>query len=409
MAKKRDMEGNRLHHFELSDTNRTVRWVLIIILLAVAAVSITIGLLSVLQTPAGWQTVSGNSSALNCGNEFVLQYNYGAGEESPTVESKTLEPLYGKAIEDAWKLFFNEAGATDLKGLYEINQHPNEQTAVDSGLYAALEQMVEGGSRALYLAPIYAEYDILFRSENDTTAQEYDPAQNADQKAYTQLLADFANDPESISLVLNSDSMVTLRVSQEYLDFAKTNEIRYLVDFGWLRNALIADYIASVLSDNGFTNGYIASADGFTRNLDQNGNSYSLNLFNRFDDGIDLAAVMDYSAPKSLVSLRNYPMSGLDTGRYYSFSDGRIVTSMIDPADGQSKSALHNLVSYSESLSCGQLALRLMPVFVADTFSEDALNGLTQQGIYSVWFEGREICHNQPDLKQSPNDPYYLK
>ena len=118
---------------------------------------------------------------------------------------------------------------------------------------------------------------------------------------------------------------------------------------------------------------------------------------------------MDYSAPKSLVSLRNYPMSGLDTGRYYSFSDGRIVTSMIDPADGQSKSALHNLVSYSESLSCGQLALRVMPVFVADTFSEDALNALTQQGIYSVWFEGREICHNQPDLKLSPNDPYYLK
>jgi hypothetical protein len=222
MAKKRDLEGRRLHHFELSDTNRTVRWVLIIILLAVAAVSITIGLLHVLQTPAGWQTVKGNSTALNCGDSFTFHYNYGAGDQSPTTESKALEPLYGKIVEDAWKIFYPEAGKTDVNGIYELNQHPNEQIAVDPGLYAALVQMVESGSRALYLAPVYTEYDILLRSENDSAAQAYDPARNADQKAYVQLLADFAGDPESVSLALNGDNKVTLQVSQEYLDFAKT-------------------------------------------------------------------------------------------------------------------------------------------------------------------------------------------
>ena len=108
MKKKRDLEGNRLHHFELSDTNRTVRWVLIIILLAVAAVSLTVGLLSVLRTPAGWQTVKGNATGLNCGDEFVLQYEFGAGEKSATEEKKALDSLYGKTVEDAWKLFFRQ-------------------------------------------------------------------------------------------------------------------------------------------------------------------------------------------------------------------------------------------------------------------------------------------------------------
>lgn len=407
MKKKRDLEGNRLHHFELSDKNRTVRWVLIIILLAVATVSLTVGLLSALQTPAGWQTVKGSSTGLNCGGEFVLQYEYGAGENSATAESKALEPLYGKAVEDAWKLFFNEAGATDLAGLYAINQHPNEAVTVDSGLYPALEQMVSSGSRALYLAPVYAEYDRIFYSDSESIAREYDPEQNDDQRAYVQTLADFAQDPQAVQLVLLGSNRVMLQVSQEYLTFVKENEIRFLLDFGWLRNAFIADYIASVLTENGFTNGHISSIDGFTRNLDQRGNSYSLNLFNRYEDGIDLAAVMDYTAPQSLVVMRNYPMYALESKRYYSFSDGRIVTAMIDPVDGQSKTATNNLVSYSAKSSCGQLALSVMPVYVADAFSENALNALTEQGIYSVWFNGKQLMHNQNDLKLTVNDPYY--
>ena len=320
-----------------------------------------------------------------------------------------LEQLYGKTVEDAWKLFFNEAGATDLAGIYAVNQHPNEEIEVDGGLYLALEQMVTSGSRALYLAPVYAEYDRVFYSESESFARDNDPGQNDDQRAYVQTLAEFATDPQAVQLVLSANNKVMLQVSQEYLAFAEENEVKYLVDFGWLRNAFIADYIASALTDNGFTNGYIASVDGFTRNLDQRGNGYSLNLFNRRGDGIDLAAVMEYSSPQSLVFLRSYPMSNLDAHRYYSFADGRIVTSMIDPADGQSKTATDNLVSYSAKLGCGQLALSVMPVYVADAFSEVALNALTEQGIYSVWFSGGQIMYNQQDLAFTVYDPYRAK
>ena len=409
MKKKRDFEGNRLHHFELSDKNRTVRWVLIVILLVIAALALTAGLTSALQTPAGWHTVEGNSVELNCGGDFVLRYEYGAGKDSATAESKALELLYGRTVEDAWNLFFNEAGSSDLAGIFAINQHPNEEITIDGGLYRALEQIVGSGSRALYLAPVYAEYDRVFYSESDGAAREFDPGQNAQQREYVQLLADYANDPQAIQIVLRADNKVMLQVSEEYLAFTEENEVQNLVDFGWLRNAFIADYIASKLTDNGFTNGYIASVDGFTRNLDSRENSYSLNVFNKNGESVELAAVMDYSSPKSLVFLRGYPMYDQEYLRYYVFADGRIVTAMIDPADGQSKAATDNLVAYSEDLGCGQLALSVMPVYVADTLAEEALNALAEQGIYSVWFRGKQLMHSQKDLKIAVNPPYYTK
>ena len=406
MAHKRDFEGNRLHHFELSGANRTVRWVLIILLLAIAAVALTIGLMSALQTPAGWQIVEGNTTGLNCGEEFQLRYEFGAEGKNATAENKQLQQLYGKALEDAWKIFFNEAGKTDLSGIHAINCSSNQIVTVDPGLYKALEQVAQSGSRALFLAPVYAVYDGVFYSGNDADAAEFDPALDDEQRSYVLLLANYANDPEQIDLQLLGENKVCLAVSEEYLAFARAQEIANFIDFGWLRNAFIVDYIADLMMEAGLTNGFIASADGFTRNLDCRDNVYQQNLFNFGQEGIDWAGVMDYSGPKSLVFLRSYPMYDESFHRYYCYEDGRIVTAMIDPADGQSKASLPNLVSYSETASCGQLALAVMPVFVADDFAVEGLNALTSRDIYSIWFQGKQLHFNQPDLSVALEEPY---
>ena len=406
MANKRDFEGKRLHHFELSGANRTVRWVLIVILLVIAAVALSAGLMSALQTNAGWQTVEGNTTGLHCGDEFQLRYEFGASEKSATAEYKQLQQLYGKALEDAWKLFYNEAGETDLNGIHAINRNPNREITVDEGLYQALAQVAQSGSRALYLAPVYAVYDGVFYSETDGDAAQYDPGLDDEQRSYVQALADRAMDPDMIELRLLGENRVLLQVSEDYLAFAREQEITNLVDFGWLRNAFIADYLADQLTENGLTNGFIASADGFTRNLDRRGNTYVLNLFNLGEAGIDRAGTMEYSGPMSLVFLRAYPMYDQAFHRYYCYEDGRIVTAMIDLADGQSKAALPNLVSYSGDLGCGQLALAMMPIFVADDFDETGLQDLVAQNIYSIWFRGHQLQANQPDLTVTLEEPY---
>lgn len=405
MAKKRDIEGNRLHHFELSEKNRTVRWVLIIILLAVAAVAVIIGLMSALQTPTGWHTVEPSSTKLNCSDEFLLQYEYGAGEQSATAESKALELLYGNAVETAWLLFYNEAGASELTGLYALNQHPNEEITVDGALYTALAQVKENGTRALYLAPVYAAYDRVFHSADAIIAEDNDPTQNPELRDYVFRLAGFANDPESVELELNSENRVTLRVSEEYLAFAKENELEFFLDFGWLRNAFVIDYMAQTLEDNGFTNGYFISVDGFTRNLDRRDTAYSFNLF----DGGKTAGVMEYRGATSIAFLRSYPMYEEDAARYYTFADGRTVTALIDPGDGQSKTSADQLVSYSKEVGCGELALSMLPLYVADDFDESLINELTEKEVYSIWFEGKELHHNQKDLSVTVDAAYTAK
>lgn len=403
MAKKRDIEGNRLHHFELSDKNRTVRWVLIAVLLVVGAVALSMGLLSALETPAGWQKVEGPSAGLNCSHEFTLMYDLGAGETSATEESKALKVLYARATENAWKLFYNEAGQTDMTGLYALNKQPNTQLQVDKYLYIALKQLQENGSRALYLAPVYAAYDRVFYSVDETIAKDNDPTTDPYTRDYVAKLASFANDPETIQLELHPDNKVTLRVSDEYLAFAKEQELEFLLDFGWLRNAFIIDYLATILTDNGFTNGYFSSVDGFARNLDQRDTAYSYNLFDRGK----AVAVMEYRGAASIAFLRSYPVYEEDYGRYYTFTDGRTITALIDPGDGQSKTAADQLVSYSKELGCAELALSMLPLYVAEDFSEELLNELTAQSIYSVWFAGSLMRYNQQGLPITLQDTAY--
>lgn len=403
MARKRDIEGKRLHHFELSGGNRTVRWILIGVLLVVGAVALSFGLLKALETPAGWQKVDGPSAGLSCSHEFTFMYEFGAGERSATDERKALQPLYAEACVNAWKLFYNEAGQTDLTGLYALNQQPNTRVQVDRHLYAVLEQLEENGTRAIYLAPVYAAYNNLFYSDDEAMALQNDPTTDPDTRAYVAKLASFACDPETLQLQLHGNQQVTLHVSPEYLTFAKENEIACYLDLGWLRNAFIIDYISRKLVDNGFTNGYLTSVDGFVRNLDQRATGYSYHLF---DKG-KAVAVMNYPGAASIAFLRSYPAYQEDYGRFYTFSDGRVVTSLIDPGDGQSKAATDQMVTYSREKGCAELALAMLPVYVTEDLDELLLGELTQQGIYSLWFAGTQLRYNLPDLQLQLHDESY--
>lgn len=407
MAKKRNIEGQRLYHFELSDKNRTVRWVLIIVFLIIAAVAIVAGLMSALQTPAGWQAIKASSTQLDCSDQFVFQYDLGSGTQSATQENKELSLLYGQLCQKAWQLFYHEAGQTDVNGLWQINRYPNEEVTVDPALYRAFAVLEESGSRVLYLGPVYAAYDQVFYSTDEFTAADNDPSQDPETRAYVATLAAFANDPEAVNLKLMGENRVVLQVNQTYLSYLQENQVERLLDFGWVRNAAIADYMATALQESGYTNGYIASIDGFTRNLDSRGTGFDFNLFNKSDDAVDLAAVMHYSGPMSIISLRSYPMYQEDSERYYCYADGRTVTAMIDPFDGQSKSAVDNLVAYASDRSCLSLAASMMPLFIADTFRQESVLALEQIGIYSIWFEGKQLQHNQSDIALTIKDTRY--
>ena len=97
-----------------------------------------------------------------------------------------------------------------------------------------------------------------------------------------------------------------------------------------------------------------------------------------------------------MVSLRDYPLSERDRWRCYTFEDGDIFTSYLDPADGLPRCAAHDLAAWSDSASCGQMALALSPVYVAESLDGQALTDLAEKGIYTARCTDKSIECTDP-------------
>ena len=183
-------------------------------------------------------------------------------------------------------------------------------------------------------------------------------------------------------------------MADPYLDFAAYYEVDTFFDLHWMTNAFVIDYMADRLLENGCNNAYLASYDGFNRNLDSRGNSYSHNVYDRMENDIYLPAVYNYQEPTAIVTLRNYPMSDADRWHYYGYSDGTITTTFVDPVDGVSKNATDNLFAYSTEVGCAEILLQTAPVFIADDFDLNALEALMQDDIFAIWGEGGILYYN---------------
>lgn len=401
MARQRD--GSRRPGFpkitriEVSEKHFRLRAVLAIGFLVLGIVAIAYGLSSLLNKEAGWQAVEATPSGLSCAGDFQLQYDFSEDGSGATAAYRRISQLYTKAVEDGYRIFSFDVLEEGLHNVAYLNQHVNETVTVEPALYHALRLAAAYDARAIFLAPAYREYERVFLAESEGEASRYDPTQNPDVMAYIQDIAAFSNSEQDISLEFYDNYQVRLQLSDACLAFTEEYGIEGWVDFSWLKNAFLIDYLAQCLADNGYTNGYLASYDGFTRNLDARGLSYSLNLFNRSGDTVDIPAVLQYDRPISIVFLRNYPLSDADQWHYYGFAEGRILTIFLDAGDGVSKSSLDNLVSYSEGLGCAEVLLKMLPVFVSDSFEENGLAYLARDGVYSVWFEGDTLCYNEPD------------
>ena len=384
---------------ELSGENFTLRWILIVLLLCVAATALVIGITSMMETQDGWTEIEVSSQKVNCSQDFQFYYELGAGEESATVENKLLSTLYSKATEDAFLIFSAFNQEEGINNVWYLNQHINETVTVDETLFKALELTVAYGNRSIFMAPINVEYNRIFASSSDPEAEGFDPARNPEVLAYVQELASYASDPEMISLQIVGENQVRLNVAEEYLAYAETEEIETFIDFSWMTNAFIVDYIADVLTEAGYTRGYLVSYDGFTRNLDARGETFYQNIFDYQNGDLYIPAVMAYSKPLSMVFLRSYPVAQEDQWHFYRYEDGSTVSIMLDPDDGMSKAATNDLLSYSyEAEGCAEMLMQMIPVFIAEELNEQLVSALKDNGIYSVWNEGTKLLHNDSEL-----------
>lgn len=399
----RNRSGNHpkpVKRIELEEKFPKGRLVLTVALILIGACALGYALVSFLTAEEGWTTIEASSSEINCADEFIFQYYLGAGEMSATAENKAISTLYTEAARTAYQLFHTSQGFDGVHNLYYINQHPNEEIAVDEVLYNAFAAIEAHDNRAIYLAPVYVQYSNLFGCNDDVETVNFDPYQNEEIADYFAEIISFAGDRNAINIQLLGNHRMKLCVSDAYMDYASEVGFSEYIDFYWMKNAFVVDYIADTMRENGFVRGSISSYDGFVRNLDDvSGTEYAFNLFDREGTSVYQAGVMRYDHAMSIVYLRNYPInSSLDWQHYYEFQNGELRTTYVDVADGYCKSAVNNLVSYSYNSSCAEVLLQVMPVYINDHFETERLTRLAQGGVYSIYCEEHQIRYNESDL-----------
>ena len=384
---------------ELSEEHTRPRMIAAVLLFLLGIGALVYGFVSFVTPEGGWQAIEASGSyGATCGDEFVFLYELGSGGASSLAENRAVTALYTQAARKAYQLFNSDESFDEITNVYDINRRPNEVLEVDEVLYEAFAAIQSHGNRALYLGPVYIRYDDVFFCQDDSQLVDFDPRLSESVRQEYEEIAAFAMDPQSVDVQLLGGNQIRLYVSEEYLAYAQREGIENFIDFFWMKNAFIVDYLAQVMIDNGYTHGSFSSYDGFIRNLDERSTGYSLNVYDRAEDGVYLSATMEYQGPLSAVCLRNYPLNSMDSLRFYQLRSGEIRTPYLDVRDGLCKSALNDLISYSKTRSCAELMLCVSPIYISDTFDRQALSALAGEDVHSIYCEDRVILGSDPEL-----------
>lgn len=395
--KKRNKPQRPPVEIQLNEGHVGRRLAAAVVLLVLGAAMLVYAFMQLMEPGDEWITIEASSSqGTSCAPEFSFLYRPGSGELSYSADRKAATALYSQLCREAYERFHPQEAFEGVNNIYAINRHPNEVLEVDEGLYQAFSTVDRSGSRAIYLGPVYVRYDDLFFCENDSQLADFDPRLSGEvAEEYREILR-FANDPQSIRLELLGEGRIRLYVSEEYLAWARQEGIEDFVDFAWMRNAFIADFIAEALAAEGYTHGVLSSYDGFIRNLDGSGRAYSMQVYDRDQAAGYTAAVMGYQGPMSIVSLWDFPVNELDAYRFYALRNGEIRNPYLDPADALCKSAVHDLVGYAQDKSCGEILLALMPAYIAEEIRTEELIRLAGEGVQSVFCQGGVVRYTDP-------------
>ena len=370
---------------ELTDKNIKLRLAAAVFFLIVAVLSIAYGISGLFAREAGWQEIEVYSSmGVTCGEDFVFLYEVKT-EESVRTQVRLVTTIYSNAAKTAYEIFNADVEIEGVANLWYINHHPNEEIVVDAALYNAFSQVCEDGGRWIYLGPAYSIYDNLFYMTSSDGAVDFDPHLNPYIGNLFQEICEWANDPTAVNLELLEDNVVRLNVSGEYLDFMAEEELEDFIDFYWLKNAFIADYMADRLLAEGYTHGVISSYDGFVRCFDESGTTFSYQLYHMQGDAPVLSSVMEYTGPQSFVTFKSYPLNPLDFQHYLILSEVSVRTPYLSPKDGLDRCAVEELTAYSRNAGCAEIALKTAPIYIADQFRESASVSLAEAGIYMIY------------------------
>ncbi len=270
---------------------------------------ITLALFKLLRGADITEVTPNTAGALHNGSDFTFMYHFGEENRSAVAEKKALNLIYTDALVAAYREFDNDSEYEDMVNLRYINNHPNEELEVSDGLYKALSEAALGDYRYLYLAPLYDIYDNVFYCSQDYETAYYDPSVNSEIAEDFDNILNYATDRNHVRLEICGNNKVCLKVSEDYLMFFDSNELSSYIDLYYVKEAFRLDYIADILCENGYTNGYIESNFGYIRVLPDYDDELSVSMLSRDDKGVLQSEVLPLKAGMTAASLHSFPIN----------------------------------------------------------------------------------------------------
>lgn len=373
-----------VQRLDLKEGNYTKRIILFALALAVGAAAFAYALNTMLTPKKGWQMIEVTTKT-TAAQEVILEYNFDQAEDVAQ-EKRRVTALYSEALQSA-AAQLDSVETENTVNLHTLSSQPNTPVTVGKELYEALESWAQTGSRSLYFAPLYSRYNALFACENDQDAALYDPDRNPEAAAFVKELMTYLSSDSHIRLELLGENRVELHVSQEYLDFAREQELGAFLDFGWAKNAFVVDAVAQTLLDQGADQGVFFTIEGFSRCLYEV--PVSVYLMVPAATGAEKIATGIYTGPKSLAILCGFPVSEGET-RFYTYEDGTVLGPYIDEATGHLKTGSQNLVVFDDG-PAGPAALKALSAMAAGKAPEGTC----------MYSRGNAVICTDPDVRVS--------
>jgi hypothetical protein len=201
---------------------------------------------------------------------------------------------------------------------------------------------------------------------DDTFIDKYDPISNESINNIVNKLLEYINN-EEVKLELLDNNKVKLNVSDNYLSYLKENDINKIIDFSWLENAYIIDYVVDNLKKDGFKRGIIRTYDGYNRAFDSEEYVYKYTLFDEINNNSGKIGELSYNANQSIVNFKNFIVYNKDSSFIRYMKDNTRRTYYISNLDGYSKASKNYLLGYANK-SCVEIAKMLAKIYISDTF-----------------------------------------
>lgn len=366
----------RKQKIELNNKNIGLRTIFFFVFLILSIAGFAYGVKSCLEVETGWETISSNS-VYDYDDYFTLKYYL---DNDTITTKKAVSVMYQSLIEDGYELYSSFLDSDSYNVKY-INSNPNTTITIDHSLYTAFEKINSSNlSRILFMGPLYYFYGYILASEADYEAMNNDPLYNSETKDLFDELLTYITDENCISLSLLGNDKIKLNVSNSYLNYASESLDNYpYMDFMYLQNAFVIDYVVDGLVASGYNNGIMNSIDGYTRSFTNCNITY--NIYDYVNSEKKAISNYSYTGNKAVISLNSFSLSSSTDYLYYTYENGLTRSPYITYNDYSNTvmSSSFNVIGDNYSLS--NLLLKVLPVYFNNTISNTIIKNICGENI----------------------------